>query len=140
MSASHDQLPEKPRPEYSDENQPYWDGLREHKLLVQRCGGCNTLRHYPRPLCDGCYSLEYDWTELSGSGKVHSWTVSHHPFHPGFKRETPYVTVTVDLAEGLRLQGVLEGNDASALAIGREVELTFNDVDAELTLPGFRLV
>jgi uncharacterized OB-fold protein len=140
MSTSHDQLPDKPRPQPAPENQPYWDGLRAHKLLVQRCTACHKLRHYPRPVCDSCYAMDYDWSQLSGRGTVHSWTISHHPFHPGFKRETPYITVTVDLAEGVRLQGVLEGGDGDPLAVGKAVVVDYIDVDADLSLPYFRFV
>jgi uncharacterized OB-fold protein len=35
----------------------------------------------------------------SGRGRVHSWTVAHHPFHPGFKEELPYIVAIVDLEE-----------------------------------------
>ena len=139
MDTQEQQLPDKPRPEPTHENQAYWDGLKAHRLLVQQCSNCRQLRHYPRPMCDHCYSMMYDWSELSGRGTVHSWTISHHPFHPGFKREVPYITVTVDLAEGLRLQAPLIGAVDSELKLGVAVEIDFVDVDATLTQPCFRV-
>jgi uncharacterized OB-fold protein len=140
MNDTYDLLPEKPRPQPAQENLAYWDGLREHRLLVQRCLSCNKLRHYPRPMCDSCYSMEYDWQEIDGRGTVHSWTVSHHPFHPGFKRELPYVTVTADLEAGLRLQAPLVGGDSSSLRLGLPVVVEYTDVDEALSLPCLRLV
>ena len=140
MSDTFNQLPNKPRPQPAAENQAYWDGLREHRLLVQRCTACEKLRFYPRPMCDGCYSLEYDWQQIDGRGTVHSWTVSHHPFHPGFKRDLPYVTVTADLDAGLRLQAPLVGKDIAALALDFPVIVDYTDVDDVLTLPCLRLV
>jgi uncharacterized OB-fold protein len=140
MNEAYEQLPAKPRPPADSENKPYWDGLREHRLLVQRCGDCGKLRHYPRPMCDACYAMTYTWEEIEGRGTVYSWTVSHHPFHPGFKRDLPYVTVTADLDAGIRLQAVLRESDARELKLGAPLIVEFIDVDDELSLPCVRLV
>ena len=56
-----DSLPARPRPTPSEESQPYWDALREHRLVFQQCAECRKLRHYPRPMCDGCYSMNVTW-------------------------------------------------------------------------------
>ena len=79
----------RPVPAPTHESARYWEGLKERKLLLQRCAACNRLRHYPRPMCDACHSMEYDWVEASGRGAVHSWTVTHHAFHHGFKFALP---------------------------------------------------
>ena len=130
----------KPVPQPSMESAPFWQGLRQHRLLLQRCAHCAKIRHYPRPVCDVCYSMEYDWVEASGRGTVHSWTVSHHPFHPGFKADLPYTAVTVDLEEGVRMQSRLIGAAPDRLRLGQPVEVVFEDVTAELTLAVFRIV
>lgn len=130
---------DKPLPESSPLTQPYWDGLREHRLVLQACQQCHTVRHYPRPVCDQCYAMESIWVSASGCGRIHSWTVNHHAFHFAFKRESPFVTVTVDLDAGVRMQAPLRGADGVALALGLAVELTYEDVTATLTLPAFRL-
>ena len=140
MSTVYDTLPEKPRPLSTPANEPYWQGLREHRLLVQRCGGCGKLRHYPRPMCDACYAMDYAWQEIEGKGSVYSWAVTHHPFHPAFKREVPYVTVTAELSDGIRMQAPLADKDASRLALGAAVVVEFVDVDTTLTVPALRLV
>ena len=139
MSA-HDTLPARPRPPLNAETAPYWEGLRAHRLLLQRCARCHTIRHYPRPLCARCYSFAHDWIEASGRGTVHTWTTSHHAFEPAFKALLPYTTVTVDLDEGVRLQAPLAGGGAARLAVGRAVVVDFEDVDDTLTLPCVRLV
>ncbi|MDA0824600.1 MAG: OB-fold domain-containing protein [Proteobacteria bacterium] len=138
MNDIYSESPAKPRPQIALENQSYWDGLRRHQLLVQRCLTCAKLRHYPRPMCDACYSFEYDWHALSGSATVHSWTVTHHAFHAGFKQDLPYVTVTADLRDGIRLQAPLAGSDVN-LAVGARLDLEFIDVDAELTIISMRI-
>lgn len=127
----------KPIPEPTQESKPYWDGLNEDRLLLQMCGNCGKMRHYPRPLCDACYSFEVKWIEAKGTGKVHSWTITHHAFHPGFKAELPYVLVTVDLDEGVRVQAPLRGVEASDLRIGLPVRVVFEIAKEGLTLPAF---
>ena len=130
---------DKPLPVPTRESKPYWDGLKAHRLVLQRCADCKKVRHYPRPMCDSCHSMECEWIEASGKGKVHSWAVNHHAFHPGFKRDTPYVLVTVDLDEGVRMLARLEENDASLLSLGLALRITYADVSEEFTLPGCRI-
>ena len=127
----------KPVPEPGRESKPYWDGLNEGRLLIQKCGECGKLRHYPRALCDHCYSFAVEWVEASGRGTVHSWTVTHHPFHQGFKRELPYILVTVDLAEGVRLQAQLRDLPHDRIKPGMPVSVRFERAKEGLTLPYF---
>lgn len=127
----------KPTPDPTADTQAYWDGMKQGKLLLQTCSDCGTIRHYPRPVCPVCYSMEHRWTEAKGTGTVHSWTISHHAFHPGFKGELPYILVTVDLAEGVRMQAQLKGADASVLKVGLPVRIAFEAATKDLTLPVF---
>ena len=136
MTATYD----KPLPQPSHLTQPFWDGLRERHLVLQCCKRCHTVRHYPRPVCDRCYSMDAVWIEASERGRIHSWTVNHHPFHFAFKREMPFVMVMVDLEEGVRMQAPLRGADGVVLKLDMAVELIYEDMTAELTLPAFRLI
>lgn len=133
----------RPEPDPDEGSRPYWEGLREHCLLLQRCTACGEVRHYPRPLCARCHAFEHDWVEACGRGRVHSWTVCHHAFHPAFRDDVPYVMITVDLEEGVRVQAPLRGGTAAALTgqmrIGTAVRIAFEDVSADLALPAFRL-
>lgn len=126
---------DKPVPTPTPDTRPYWDGLREGRLLLQTCGACGKVRHYPRPVCDGCWSMQVEWVEASGEGTVHSWTVSHHAFHPGFKPSLPLILVTVDLEEGVRLCAQARGLAPDDLSIGLPVRIGFEPATDELTLP-----
>ena len=119
------------------DTQPFWDGLNEGRLRLQRCADCGTIRHYPRPVCDSCYSMNSDWVDATGRGKVHSWTITHYAFHPGFKGDLPYLLLTVDLDEGVRMQSQGRGIDESALKIGLPVKIGYELVKEGLTLPVF---
>ena len=89
---------------------------------MQKCASCGKVRHYPRMLCDACYSAQTNWVQASGRGKVHSWTVCHHAFHPSFVVDLPYTLVTVDLEESVRALGRWRG---AGLVIGDAVVAQF---------------
>ena len=125
----------KPLPEPTIDSQPYWDGLKQRRLLIQTCADCGKKRHYPRPVCDACYSLDCTWTEASGDGTIYSWTETHHPFHIGFKGDLPYILVTVDLPEGVRMQSQLIGASMADLEVGKPVETVFVQATDDLVLP-----
>ena len=127
----------KPLPEPSPDTAPYWEGLNNSKLLLQTCATCNKVRHYPRPMCPYCHSMEHTWKPATGRGTVQSWTIAHHAFHPGFKAELPYILVTVDLAEGVRMQAQLRGSKADVLKIGLPVKVAYELAAKDLTLPVF---
>jgi uncharacterized OB-fold protein len=82
--------------------------------------------------------MEHDWRPASGLGTVHSWTVCHHPFHIGFKSDSPYTLLTVDLAEGVRAMAPLRGLPPEALRLGLPVALGFEQQGEGLVLPVFR--
>lgn len=135
---------QRPAPAISDETRPYWDGLQQGRLLLQRCSQCGKIRHYPRPMCDACYSMKVEWIEASGTGTIHSWLVAHQAFHPGFKQDIPYTLITVDLPEGVRVQarlrrrhaGQTEGQEAPpALRCGQAVHIEYERVNDDYSLP-----
>ena len=124
----------KPTPSITEESKPYWDGLRENRLVLQRCADCNKIRHYPRPMCDRCYSMRVEWIEASGTGKIHSWTTAHQAFHPGFKQDIPYTLATVDLPEGVRIQARIRSISPEQLRCGMPVRIGFEQVSDDLSL------
>jgi uncharacterized OB-fold protein len=117
------------------DSQFFWDGLREHRLLIQRCAGCGSLRHPPRPMCPQCRSLEWDTVESRGRGTVYSFVIPHHPPLPWFPEA--YVVALVGLDEGTRLVTNIVGIDPQAVTIGMPVEVRFLHFDGDLVLPLF---
>lgn len=116
------------------DDQWFWDGVRDHRLLLQRCDGCGRLRQPPGPRCPACGSFEWSTCEASGRGQVYSWIVSRHPTKPD---EHPRTVVLVELDEGVRLvSNLLDGYEAD---VGMPVEVTFAEVGGA-TLPQFRPV
>lgn len=130
--------PERPMPVPTRESQPYWDGLREGKLMLQHCASCGKVRHYPRPVCPHCFSMESEFKPAPLTGKLHAWTVCHHPFNFFFKAEAPYIVALVDMDAGVRVNAPLRGLAAGDLAIGRKLTLHFEPVSKDITLPCFK--
>jgi len=130
---SYDKLVPTPTPD----SQPYWDGLKEHRLRLQKCADCGKVRHYPRPMCDACWSMNTEWIDAVGTGAVHSWTITHYAFHPGWKGDLPYVLLTVDLSEGVRMNAQARRIPDAALRVGLPVKVGYETVTEALTLPVF---
>lgn len=127
---------QRPRPVINRDNQGFWDGVRDHKLLIQRCTACATLRFPWLPGCNACASPDWDTVEASGSATVFSYVVMHHPPFPAF--DPPYAVALVELAEGVRMVSNITGVPHDKVRIGLPVQLEFLRVDEELQLPVFR--
>lgn len=123
-------------PTISPDTEFFWNGLRDHKLLIQRCQGCGALRNPPRPMCPHCRSLNWEAIESSGHGTVYSYAMPHEPKFPFF--EYPYIVVLVELDEGVRLVSNLCEMDPADVSVGMRVEAFFQDFDNDLVLHQFR--
>ncbi|WP_327132750.1 OB-fold domain-containing protein [Streptomyces sp. NBC_01343] len=135
----------RPRPVVNRDNQGFWDGVADHKLLIQRCTACATLRFPWLPGCNACASLDWDTVEASGAGTVFSYVVMHHPPFPAFTAHEnpaaaggPYAVALVELAEGARMVSNITGVPYDKVRIGMPVQLEFLRVDEDLELPVFR--
>jgi uncharacterized OB-fold protein len=115
----------------------FWDGLKDGKLLIQRCGGCGALRHPPRPMCPRCNSLEWNAIESSGRGTVYSFVMPRHPPWPWFEGET-YIVALIELEEGTRILSNLRDVAPAAVTIGMPVEAFVERFDSGVALHQFR--
>ncbi|MFI7005677.1 bifunctional MaoC family dehydratase N-terminal/OB-fold nucleic acid binding domain-containing protein [Streptomyces sp. NPDC050145] len=128
----------RPRPVVNRDNAGFWEGVGDHRLLIQRCRTCETLRFPWLPGCNACGGQEWDTVEASGAGTVFSYVVMHHPPFPAF--DPPYAVALVELAEGVRIVSNVVGVPYDKVRIGMPVRLEFLAVDEELELPVFRAV
>ena len=103
----------------------FYQLAREGKLVGLRCEqGHVTVP--PRPSCQVCLSMKLETTELSGKGKVISFTEVYVKSND-FPLETPYVLALVRLVEGGNLLGVYNG-PVSQMSHGREVQVKFTSI------------
>jgi uncharacterized OB-fold protein len=128
-----------PLPVPDEDTQPFWDYCRDGELRAQRCSACGRLRYPPRPTCPQCGSTELEWQRLSGRGKVYTYAISHQAVHPALNGRVPFTTLIVELDEGLRMtSNLVEGSPP--VEIGTPVEVAFERVTDEITLPRFKVV
>jgi len=118
---------------------PWWEALRRHQLVVQRCAACGTWRHPPAPLCARCHATACGWEPVGGRGRVFSYTWVHHPTHPALAERVPYNVALVELpdAGGVRLVSNVIDVQPGELHVGLAVEVVFEDLE-DVTLPRFR--
>jgi len=128
--------PLRPRPAITEDIAFWFEGARQHRLLIQRCTACGDLRHPPLPACPRCRSFDWDTVEASGRGTVYSFVVVHYPQVPAF--DYPLPIGLIELEEGTRLVADLDGLDPADWKIGMAVSVDFVDFDDDLTLPVFR--
>jgi len=128
----------KPIPTKTPELAPFFEGAKRGELIVQKCEGCGRLRFPARSLCSNCWSEDASWTRVSGRGEVFSYNIMHQVYHPGFAAEIPYAVVVVKLEEGIKLTSNLVGIKPHEIRCGMPVEVVFEQLNEEITLPKFR--
>lgn len=106
---------------------PYWAGLRQNRLMVQRCGHCSTWQFGPEWLCHRCHAFDPEWTEVEPCGRIFSWERVWHPSHAALRHHGLYLAVLVGLphAGGVRMVGNLLGDPMQAVVIGADVRGVF---------------
>ena len=128
----------RPRPVADLHSEPYWQGLRDHALLVQECDDCLVRLHPSRPCCPRCLSTDLRWVRVSGAGVVVGYSVVAQPFVAGIS--TPYTVLLVSFSDapGVELIANLVKGD-SDVSVGDAVRVSFDVIDDELTLANFQL-
>ncbi|WP_227937908.1 Zn-ribbon domain-containing OB-fold protein [Alkalihalobacillus deserti] len=126
-----------PKPLIDTDSRTFWEGVQNHKLMLQNCDDCHEYIFYPRMICPHCFSDNLTWKETSGKGKIQSYTVVHKA-PPEFRDEVPYVIGIIDLEEGVRMLSRIIG-DRDKISIEKPVSVVYKKIDDELTLPYFKL-
>ena len=121
----------------NQDTQPFWDGCKEGKLLIQVCGECETRRFPPSPVCAACNSLEFTWQGASGRGTVYTFTVIRHALDPRWKDDLPYATGVVELSEGVRLVTRFVNCQPDEVRIGMPVRVVFQPASDDISLAVF---
>ena len=128
----------KPLPVPTAESEPFWDAIKRHEFLLQKCQACGEFSHPPRSYCPNCSSDQLQWTKVSGRGSLYSWGIAHRQGHPAFRDDVPYVIGLIELDEGVRFLSNVVDCAFDQLRVGLPLEVVFEDVTPEATLPKFR--
>ena len=126
-----------PLPSASEEAQPFFDALKERRLVFQRCTACDAHSYPPRAMCPSCGAMAFEWVESKGFGSVFSYVVTHQAVHPALRGHTPFATVEIELDEGPRVTSNLLDVAPEAIEISLRVQVEFVQVEDQV-LPYFR--
>jgi uncharacterized protein len=98
----------------------FYEKLRMGELQVARCRDCGNYLMPPSPVCKNCMSRNLEWVELSGNGRVISFS-EIHVTSAKFKDLVPYIVAVIETTEGVRMAGMVKGASRSDLLIGSKV-------------------
>jgi uncharacterized protein len=112
----------------------FYKFLAQDKLMAGKCNRCGKIHLPPRPLCDNCYSQEFTWMDVSGKGKLLTYTIIHVA-PPQFQVLAPYTVGIVQLENGLRLPGMVSGVAEGQLKVGMELTVDFKACSAGQAWP-----
>ena len=117
----------KPVPAPDGLDAPFWEGVAEGKLKLQRCRACGRWQWGPEWICHNCHSDDLEFVEVPPVGRIYSFERVWHPVHPALKNQGPYIVVLVEFPEcdQARMVGNLLGDPHQDVAIGDEVQAVF---------------
>ncbi len=131
----------KPLPNVDPDSAPQWEGFKRRKFLLWRCKQCGAW-YWPKAYCrnhpNEPFAQNCEWAEASGRGKVFVFNIHRAAFHPAFKDEIPYVYGLVELEEGPLFGTNIVGCAPEDVRVGMPVEVAYEDITPEWTLPKFR--
>lgn len=112
----------------------FYKHIGQGKLLGGRCTKCGKLHLPPRPLCDDCYSKDFEWTKIPARGKLVTYTVIHIA-PTQFQSMAPYAMGIVELSDGLKIPGMIRGVALEQIKIGMELTMDFGTCAATQPWP-----
>ena len=124
-------------PEPTPETRHFWEGTALGELRLQRCSACAHVYFPPRPFCPECASRDVEVFAASGRATLYSYVINQRP-GPGF--DGPHSIAVAQLAEGPRMMTNVVGcpQTPEALVLDMPLEVTFEKMSDEITLPLFR--
>lgn len=108
-------------PEITALNAPFWDGLAQGEVRLQKCGKCGVHQYPAETFCYECGGQQMAWVPVKGEGSVYSFTVVHQLYHKAFKPFLPYTVAIVQMNEGPRMLSAMLGLKRP-LVIGERVK------------------
>lgn len=103
----------------TDHEQQYWQRVADGDVCVLRCHACGSASHPPRRYCPDCYSDDWTFESIAGTGTIYGYTCIHRPTR-AFEADAPLVSAITTLDEGPRLMGRVDC-DPAAIEVGSRV-------------------
>jgi uncharacterized OB-fold protein len=131
----------RPIPVPNEWTKPFWDAAIQGVLALQRCQACKHFQHPPYATCVNCISTDLRFEPVAGHGAIYAYTIMYHTGDKRFAAAVPYASIIVELddAPGALLAANLLEAPYTEAKVGRRVEVMFEKLNEEITLPQFRL-
>ena len=135
-----------PLPDVGNVDKPFWEAVQDEKFILQKCRNCGRLQYLPRPVCADCFSMDLDWQESRGIGRIYSFTHVFVPVRPGPRKQVtetgvPIILAAIDLDEGVRAMSEIVECKPEEVRTGLRVQVCFREAKGtDFKLPKFRLV
>ncbi|MGQ9542803.1 MAG: Zn-ribbon domain-containing OB-fold protein [Candidatus Bathyarchaeia archaeon] len=100
------------------------------KLMAVKCSKCGRLILPPRPVCPECYSTSLSWIQLSGRGRLETYSEVHVPTRK-FASKAPYTIGIVRLEEGVALPSQIILDGGRKAEIGMDLTVDFESATSE---------
>src|ERR1700693_2742632 len=114
----------RPIPVPNEWTKPFWDAAKRGALELQRCQSCGHYQHPPYATCVQCIATDLKFETVRGAGAIYAYTI---------------IIVELDDAPGALLAGNLLEAPYTEAKVGRRVEVVFEKLNDDITLPQFRL-
>ena len=115
-------------PAITELNAPFWKGLAQGEVRLQKCGTCGAHQYPAETFCYECGAEAMSWVTVAGEGTLYSFTVVHQLYHKAFKPFLPYTVAIVQMDEGPRMLSAMLGLKRP-LTIGERVKPCIRVVD-----------
>jgi len=112
----------------------FYKHMLQRKFMGGKCKKCGKTHLPPRPLCDNCFSNEFEWVELPKNGKLLTYTIIHVA-PPQFQGMAPYAVGIVQLENGMKIPGMIKGVTLEKIKVGMPLTLEFGTCDATQPWP-----
>ena len=131
----------RPIPVPNEWTKPFWDAARRSVLELQRCQSCGHFQHPPYATCVQCIGDGPGVRTGAWRGSIYAYTIMYHTGDKRFASVVPYASIIVELDEapGALLAGNLLEAEYTEAKVGRRVEVIFEKLNDDITLPQFRL-
>jgi uncharacterized OB-fold protein len=131
----------RPIPVPNEWTKPFWDAAKRGVLELQRCQACGHFQHPPYATCTQCVATHLKFEPVRGEGTIYAYTIMYHTGDKRFAAAVPYASIIVELddAPGALMAGNLLEAEYTEAKVGRRVEVVFEKLSDDITLPQFRL-
>lgn len=102
----------------------FYKYISQGKLMGGKCKKCGKIHLPPRPLCDRCFSKDFEWIQIQPEGKLLTYTIIHVA-PPQFQQMAPYAVGIIQLENDLKIPGMIKEVTTEQIKIGMDLTIAF---------------